>query len=381
MSEEGLDHLHKIAGLAFLRYASGSRSNYRRLYGVIEAASHYFENLMREMLNEPWLASYEEMLQARIMKRKYITYSAYMATLSSYPLLARVAGLREIVSTILAKMTLITGIKTLDNLNDSLHSREEAVKSLERQFEAMTKGVFTPLGDDSLKARAENSALLLSSLIHRWLSSRVPGAHRMRRVFLDDLRRYIEGQKLSFNQQSREHRKSLNIFTYLGNVNEKGIGRIWVGLDLCMLEQKVQGLDDSIIQGLRESFDYLFKSCNIYDDVADLDVDMAAGIWNSVVYLGIDRGKLRVDGGFSLERSLLRDTVRLGDLHYLRAVDAARRVGCILGFDVSGLLKCYMVLRYFVMRKWFFRAKNPLDMIDFLNVRVPPHIQKYAIQI
>jgi len=378
MVEEGLDQLHKIAGLALLRYASGSGTNYKRLYGIINAASSHFENLMKTMLNEPWLATYDEMLKASIMKRKYITYSAYMATLSSYPLLERVATFREIVSTILAKMTLITSIKTLDNINDSLHSREEAVESLDRQFEAINKGFFTPLTERSLKARAENSALLLSSLIHSWLNSKVPGAVRTREIFLEDLRRYIGGQKLSFDQQSREHRRSLNIFTYLKNVNEKGIGRIWVGLDLCMLEEKVHGLDDSIIKSLRESFDYLFKSCNIYDDVADLDVDMAGGIWNSVVYLGIERGKLVADGGFSFEKSLLRDTVRLGDLHYLKAVDAARRVGGVLGFNVVGLLKCYMVLRYFVMRKWFFRAKNPLDLIDFLNVRAPPHIQKYA---
>lgn len=336
---------------------------------------------MKKLLSSPSLASYDELVEAGIMKRKYIIYSAYMATLSSYPLLARVAGLRGTVSTILAKMTLITSIKMLDNLNDTLHTREEAANSLERQTEAMAKGVFTPVEGEDLKTRAENSSLLLSTLIHRWISTATPRAHRMRRIFLDDLRRYMDGQRQSFSQRSFGDREQLDIYTYLRCVNEKSIGRIWVGLDLCMLEHSSVGLDDEIINGLRESFDYLFKSCNIYDDVADLDVDMAGGIWNSVVYLGIDRGEIKPGGKISLGRSLLRDTVRLGDLHYLNAVECVKRVGRVLGFDMGGLLKCFMVLRYFVMRKWFFRSKNPLDLLDFMNVRVPLYIQRYAARV
>ncbi|MEM4297077.1 MAG: hypothetical protein QW815_01755, partial [Nitrososphaerota archaeon] len=235
-SEEGLDLLHKIAGLAFLRYSSGDGATYRRLYGIVLAASNHFEEFMKKLLSSPSLASYDELVEAGIMKRKYIIYSAYMATLSSYPLLARVAGLRGTVSTILAKMTLITSIKMLDNLNDTLHTREEAANSLERQTEAMAKGVFTPVEGEDLKTRAENSSLLLSTLIHRWISTATPRAHRMRRIFLDDLRRYMDGQRQSFSQRSFGDREQLDIYTYLRCVNEKSIGRIWVGLDLCMLE-------------------------------------------------------------------------------------------------------------------------------------------------
>ncbi|MEM4417012.1 MAG: hypothetical protein QXD32_03025 [Nitrososphaerota archaeon] len=374
--EEGLDIIHKAAGLAFMRYACGSGASYRRVYQLMTSVSRYFESYIRSLLDGPGLASYDELRKARLMKRKYVAYSAYMATLSSYPLLASRAGLREMASTIMAKMSLITGIKVLDNINDSLHSWEEAVKSLDRQYEAISTGVFQPVGGDDIKARAENSSLLISALVHRWLEREAANASKAREIFLEDLRRYIEGQKLSFSQQSVEHREKIDIYTYLRNVNEKSIGRIWVDLDLCMLEQTVAELDERVIYELREAFDYLFKSCNIYDDVADLDVDMAAGIWNSVVYLGMEKG---VSRGFEgVDRGLLRDTVRLGDLHYLKAVNAARRLGERLSFDVEGLLRCFTALRYFVMRKWFFRTKNPLDIIDFVNVRVTPEIMAYA---
>jgi hypothetical protein len=374
--EEGLDIIHKAAGLAFMRYACGSGSTYRRVYQLTQAVSRHFEFYIRTLLHGPGLASYDELRQAKLMKRKYIAYSAYMATLSTYPLLSSRAGLSEIASTIMAKMNLITSIKVLDNVNDSLHTWEEAVKSLDRQYQAITTGVFQPLEGDSIKARAENSSLLISALIHRWLEKQAAKASKARQIFLEDLRRYIEGQKLSFSQQSVEQRENLNIYTYLQNVNEKSIGRIWVDLDLCMLEQTVSDLNDEIIYKLRESFDYLFKSCNIYDDVADLDVDMAAGIWNSVVYLGMEKG---VSKGFEgIAKDLLRDTVRLGDLHYLKAVSAARKLGEKLSFDVEGLLRCFTALRYFVVRKWFFRTKNPLDIIDFVNVRVTPEIEAYA---
>jgi hypothetical protein len=123
--EEGLDPLTKLGGAVLLKHIAGSQKDFKKMLGTIWTASNYFEHTLVTLLRGPDLASYEEMLELGVMKKKYIPYSAYMAAISAYPLLSRVASQKQLLSTILAKMALILSIKVLDNINDTFHTTEE----------------------------------------------------------------------------------------------------------------------------------------------------------------------------------------------------------------------------------------------------------------
>ncbi|MCS7133359.1 MAG: hypothetical protein NZ921_00970 [Candidatus Caldarchaeum sp.] len=377
---EGLDYFTKSAGLAMLRYIAGNKTNLRNMLSIIREASTYFEKSMHTMLQNKHVASYDEMLTAGVMKKKYLPYSAYMATISAYPLLERKASRSEIFSTVLAKMALILSIKVLDNINDTFHTTEQAEASLQRQLHAVTRGQYIIAEETDFIGRAENSCIALAALVNKWLNKKTNTASVMRNSFFKDFELYISGQNATFRQQNEAVRHKLTIHDYLKNMNKKGVGRVWVGLDLCMLEhisEKTE-LDYKGFEYIRKGFDYVFKSSNYYDDVADLEVDLKLGIWNSVVYLGKDLGII-ANPEESLTNDLLkRYTIRLGDLHYLLGVEYLRQASKYIAFNQESLLASMNVFRIFTVRKWFFKSKNPSHFLDFLVARVPKELMRYS---
>ncbi|MEM4303374.1 MAG: hypothetical protein QW470_04805 [Candidatus Caldarchaeum sp.] len=378
--KEGLDPFTKAAGLMLLRYVAGGHKEFREMITLIRSASTYFEHTLRKILNGPRAATYDELLELGVMKKKYIPYAAYMATISTYPLLVYTASKSQILSTILAKMALILSIKVLDNINDTYHSLEEAAQSLDRQAKAIANGEFHVLEGTDIVKKAENSCLLMGLLVNYWLRNKVPNANITRKLFLLDLKKYIEGQCSTFKQQDKDARVSLSIYDYLRAMNEKGVGRVWVGLDLCMLENTSlkTSQDYRVVIPIRKAFDYIFKSSNYYDDVADLEADLKAGIWNSVVYLGKDLRLIASPQDAVKNNALKRYTIRLGDLHYLMGLQFLNQASKHIAFRCSSLKASMHVFRYFTVRKWLLKSKNPLNLIDFLGARAPPELLRYA---
>ena len=139
------------------------------------------------MLRGPELSSYEEMLELGVMKKKYIPYSAYMAAISAYPLLSRVASQKQLLSTILAKMALILSIKVLDNINDTFHTTEEAADSLQRQASAIVYGVYATQQPSTPVKKSENSCILLALLVNKWLKTAVPTSTTATRLLLENI--------------------------------------------------------------------------------------------------------------------------------------------------------------------------------------------------
>lgn len=378
--EEGLDPLTKTGGVLLLRYIAGSQDDFKKMLTMVWTASKYFEHSLGILLRGHGLSSYEDMVQLGVMKKKYIPYSAYMATISAYPLLSRIASRQHLLSTILAKMALILSIKVLDNINDTYHTTEEAVDSLQRQAAALISGnyidrhVYTPV------TRAENSCILLASLVNKWLKTVVPASKTSSKLFLDDLKTYIDGQCGTFLQQNTAQRNKLTIHDYLRRINEKGVGRIWVGLDLCMMEQ-LCGENKKTLTGfnlIRKGFDYVFKSSNYYDDVADLEADLDSGIWNSVVYLGLEMGLLQKPEDALKCNKVKKMTINLGDLHYLIGLCYLKRVSDYLPINEKSLLASMAVFRFFTARKWFFKSLNLLNFVEFLKSKVPDELHPYV---
>ncbi|MEM0337202.1 MAG: hypothetical protein QXN23_04630 [Candidatus Caldarchaeum sp.] len=379
-SGEGLDYFTKAAGLVMLRYMAGNRRNLSEMLCIIREASDYFGKTMENILGGEETASLQELMDLGVMKKKYLPYSSYMATISAYPLLRKKATRAQILSTVLAKMALILSIKVLDNINDTFHTTEEAEQSLQRQKKAIEEGAYTSAGNNDIIKRAENSCILLALLVNKWLKSLADRVSTAKKEFLRDLSLYIFGQGATFKQQSSLDREKLTIHDYLRNMNEKGVGRVWVGLDLCMLESLCEKTQEEIkgFEYLRKGFDYVFKSSNYYDDVADLSVDIGLGIWNSVVYLGRDLGIITKPEESLNNNFLKRQTIRLGDLHFLRGVDLLRQASKYVEFDEKSLIASMNVFRFFTVRKWFFQSKNPADFVDFLVARVPDTLMRYA---
>jgi hypothetical protein len=377
--EEGLDPLTKLGGAVLLKYIAGSQKDFKKMLGTIWTASNYFEHTLGTLLRGPELASYEEMLELGVMKKKYIPYSAYMAAISAYPLLSRVASQKQLLSTILAKMALILSIKVLDNINDTFHTTEEAVDSLQRQASAIIYGIYATQQPSTPVKKSENSCILLALLVNKWLKTAVPTSKTASKIFLDDLRKYIDGQRSTFLQQNAVRRNNLTIRDYLQQINEKGVGRIWVGLDLCMMEHLCAKNEKTYkgFQLLRKGFDYVFKSSNYYDDVADLEADLSMGIWNSVVYLGIDMGLLKKPEEALKSDRAKKMTIRLGDLHYLIGLSYLRHASKYLPVNEKSLLASMAVFRFFTARKWFFKSPNISNFVDFLKSKVPDELQPY----
>jgi hypothetical protein len=381
--EEGLDPLTKLGGAVLLKYIAGSQKDFKKMLGTIWTASNYFEHTLGTLLRGPDLASYEEMLELGVMKKKYIPYSAYMAAISAYPLLSRVASQKQLLSTILAKMALILSIKVLDNINDTFHTTEEAAESLDRQAAAVLNGAFIKRQATTSMNRAENSCLALAIIVNKWLNTSVQRSQVAKEIFFNDFKTYMEGQRASFIQQNILQRDGLTLCDYVKQVNKKGVGRIWVGLDLCMMEHLCEKNEKTYksFQFLRRGFDYIFKSFNYYDDVGDLDADLAVGIWNSVVYLGREMGLLEKPEDAIRCEKLKKLTISLGDIHYLIGRYYIRYACEYLPVNKSSLFASLAVLRFFTARKWFLKSPSLSKFVTLLKIRVSDELQPYVTYI
>jgi len=102
------------------------------------------------------------------------------------------------------------------------------------------------------------------------------------------------------------------------------------------------------------------------------------GIWNSVVYLGIDMGLLKKPEEALKSDRAKKMTIRLGDLHYLIGLSYLRHASKHLPVDEKSLLASMAVFRFFTARKWFFKSTNILNLIDFLKLKVPDELLPYA---
>ncbi len=396
-SSEGINTLYKLSGMSLLLGMSRFRSiSFVKVANQIRNVLKSFEIMLERRLNNPACAGYYYLKRSGLLKAKHYYYGAYLATLSSYPILYKTDE-KTILDAIFAKTAAITSIKILDNIDDRIYERMEAVNSQKKHLEAFTEKDFEMPTASSFLSKVENSCFEIARWTFNIAQKGVPDSAFTWKIYLEDFQRYIYGQIKSMSGKIEPDAKKPTIIDYIQKINEKSVGRIWVDIDLCLLESAIGKLTREelyVTQNIRNAADYLFKGCNIYDDVADLEEDLSLNIMNSVILLAIDRGhieerdlkrnkkelitKLKESGSIS-------ETVSLGDMIFFEGIKPLEEVKNINSLiDIDALIYGARILRAFAIRKWMLHERSIASFYDVmksfgnhLNSRIPACVQRY----
>lgn len=370
---EGLGGVYKLLGRL-----SWKKKGFEGAYGLARETVSRFEEILYEISEDQRCMHVRELNEKRLLKRKHYVYATYLAVLSSLPIL-RSAPREVLVDTLLGKVAMITSIKTLDNINDLWHTEEEARLSLNRQLNTFLGRESNFREDGTEVGMAENFTYRLAEITYEVLRRRANSNGRMFQKYLQDFEKYIKGQTDSMLQKKAE---SLDIRKFLRDVNEKGVGNVWIDIDFCVLEGLMDLSEDELksLELIGKCIDLVFKGCNVYDDVADLEEDLRSGIYNSVVYLAMDKGWHYTENGrLNVMNKAKIEAIRLGDLLFLRGLNylqEAKKLTRII--DTEGIEYGLKILRIFSMRKWLTRVSNPLTIASALMVKVTPSVMVYS---
>ncbi|MBU7047741.1 MAG: hypothetical protein HXS54_15000 [Theionarchaea archaeon] len=333
---------------------------YKMLSGVMGDAKSMYRSKLS--LLSSGCMEYIYLLESQYMKEKHWIYAILMAAAESLPLLYRKCTRDEVLKSILAKTSLGASSKLLDNLNDEIHTSEEALSSLENYLSALRSGEFEKKCNTPVE-RAESSACEMASWIYFSLNVDVPAFT----LYIQDCTNLVTGQI-----RSLEHKKKgwPSLSEYIESIAEKSIGDVWIDIDLCSFDV----LDDSLMK-LKKANEYIFKSSLVYDDVQDIFEDIRTHSVNSAVILGIERTIISPDDlqemqpfkivSLLRESGILRETVYLADALFLKGVDILMQVknSCI---DMKGLLKSFKLVRLFNLRKLLMMNKDFWTLKQFL---------------
>jgi hypothetical protein len=352
----------------------------RTAHLVREALCHYRRNLM-SLEELPHCMGCQEMAEGGLFKEKYWKFGIFMAAATSLPLLHKKATDKELIHAICAKASVSTSAKLLDNLNDKIHSYEEAVQSLSQYRSALGKGAYSVTGTSPI-LKAEQSAHEIATWVYPTLSQ-----HSDMRTFSDDVDRLVEGQIASLQHKKGKYP---SMKEYLSEICERSIGNVWIDIDLtaCIEENS----------DLKEGNDYIFKSYLIYDDVQDIFDDIKTNSVNSAIISGIEQGLLSESDIEEENRDriiqklnksgIFRDLLRLGDLVFLKGLETMLQ--CDRDFDRGGLAASLGMIRMFNIRRILKREKSLGILNTFFagrrqleNMRntAPAHIQELVAYV
>jgi len=295
----------------------------------------------------PGCLEYDALLEREYMKEKHWLYAILMAVMESLPLLYSMCTREEILQAVLAKTYLGTSSKLLDNLNDEIHTVEEALDSLENYLNALVYGTYKKK-DTTPVEMAETSACEMASWIYQCLNYDAPAFT----LYKEDCCKLVEGQISSLEHKSTEWP---SLKDYTDYIAEKSIGDVWVDIDLC----RVDFLDEDLLV-LKRGNEYIFKSSLVYDDVQDLTEDIETKSVNSVLVRALERGVITPEDleerepaelvKILEETGIVDDIICLADAFFLKGVYTflemeASRV------DMKGLLQSFRLVRLFNLRK------------------------------
>ncbi|MGQ9691779.1 MAG: hypothetical protein ACUVQY_11115 [Thermoproteota archaeon] len=360
---------------------------------MIKLAIERFKHQLAELDREICLTQ-EELCTGRLMKRKHYYYGAYLSALTSLPMLSLSSSDNLTLSSMTAKTAAITSIKVLDNINDQLSTKDEAVWSQQRHLEAFTGSpIHLGRSGDYLR-KAENSCMCMAQWTFNLLSQGLSNDAETLKVYLRDFKDYIEGQIRSMDEKAQDTTSIPTIRDYVQKINEKSVGKIWVDIDFCFFEKAIGKLrkdEFKSILCIRRAADYFFKGCNIYDDIADLEEDLKLGILSSVPLLALDMGKISDKdlkrGNDELlkilrRRGAVNDAVHLGDLIFLqgmRPLAEARQLTKLI--DVDAMTFGAKVLRMFAIRKWLLKERSLNSLSNTAVSLADPKLYKISDDI
>ncbi|KON26374.1 hypothetical protein AC481_07335 [miscellaneous Crenarchaeota group archaeon SMTZ-80] len=393
---DGLNLFYKISAVSLLSSMSRFPSiNLVSSLTQINKVLKSFEYMLTNNLNQPIFAGPVHLSKSGLLKKKHYNYGAYLAALSSFPILHRF-NKNYVFEAIFAKTAEITSIKILDNIGDRLYEKSDAVDSQNKHLEAFTEKEFIMPKKQSFLGKAENSCYEIARWTFNTVWNRTPDHSFTWKIYLEDFQNYIDGQINSMSAKIKDEAK-FKIKDYIQKVNEKSVGRVWIDIDFCLLEKALGEMNDKdmeTIYNTRKAVDYFFKGCNIYDDVADLEEDLSLNITNSVVLLALDRGLIKEKDLEKDKKSLIEklknckaieDAIWLGDLIYIEGIKTllkTYRSNEIV--DVDGLIYGAKILRAFAIRKWMMHEKSISSFLNIIksfgnheNIIIPDYIHEY----
>ncbi len=367
--KEGLNTLYKASAILWLLFCHRFPSL------RINTTSHFLKEAMRNYRDELYNLSYDpecldypSLIDLGYMKEKHWVYAAYIATITSLPLLHKVCDVQEILRAILAKTSFGTNIKLLDNLNDEIHDVSQALDSLCNWLSAHTKGEYINRNKDQdrIVIKAENSAFKMGTWVFEAISSCQLYASKMYEVYSNDAMKMVEGQINSIKHKADRKGKLPSIREYISNISEKNNGNLWIDIDLCFLENGLQGFKKDqlrAIELLKVGNSLIFKSSLFYDDAEDIYEDLRTESINSAIILALERGiisynDLKKKSSFEIvkrlrETGILMDVVRLADMFFITGIEMLDGIKDRLEgiLDKQGLIQSYRLLRMFLLRK------------------------------
>lgn len=351
--------------------------NYSTLTTLMKRAKAVYRDRLHQALSD-YLA-YNILLKKGYLKEKHWMYAIFMASAESLPLLYQECTREEILQCILAKTSLGTSSKLLDNLNDTIHTHKEALTSLENYLSALKTGEFEKRCSTVVE-RAESAACEIASWIYYALDDTAPAFSGYKR----DCTTLVEGQIMSLTHKSTGW-PSLSVYTE--SIAEKSIGDVWIDIDLC----RFTCLDEALVN-LKKGNEYIFKSSLVYDDVQDIYEDIRTKSVNAAVILGIEQDVITPDDLVTKDTGevvvLLRDSgvlqtvVYLADALFLKGVDIILQVESPR-IDMKGLLQSFRLVRLFNLRKLlkmnkdFWTLKQVLASFgdfEWLRNQIPDHV-------
>lgn len=350
--EQKTSLISRVAGTLWILLSQKYTSlRFNRILPVIKEALFCYEDKLNSLSNLPHCMNYTELLQKGFFKEKYWKFGLFMAAATSLPVLYNKVDHQDIIGSVCAKASVSTSAKLLDNLNDTVHSYQEALYSLSEYKCALQNGTYSV---ENPSSRAEQSAHEIATWVHHLVPS---GDNR---EFAGDVDRLVEGQIASL-QHKKEQYPSMK--EYLSRICERSIGNVWIDMDLALLEEeKTQ---------LKKGNEYIFKSYLIYDDVQDISEDLEFNSVNSAVILGLERGILSEDdiGQRSAQKiiqelkkaHIFEDLLCLGDVVFLKGLTIIKK--CDSAIDEQGLAASLGMIRMFNIRRILRREKT----LDILN--------------
>lgn len=366
--KEGLNSLYKAGAILWLllchRYSSLKFGN---TYCLINEAIRTYRHKLDSLSNYPECLDYPSLINNRYMKEKHWLYAAYIATITSLPLLYKVCNVEKILMAILAKTSFGSNVKLLDNLNDEIHDAYQALESLKNWLSAHIRGEYNheKINLDTV-TKAENSAFKMGTWVFNAVNLCKFNASHMYGIYVRDAIKLVDGQINSIKHKEDRKGKLPSLRDYIIKVSEKSIGDLWIDIDLCFFENELKGLNahqKRAIESLKFGNSLIFKSCLFYDDVQDIYEDLSTKSINSSIILAIEKGIISYHELKDIhvqdivkklkENGILMDIVRLADLFFITGIEAIYGIDNSLeGFiDKKGLIQSYRFLRMFLIRK------------------------------
>ncbi|MCP8314523.1 MAG: hypothetical protein H3Z53_09165, partial [archaeon] len=314
--------------------------------------------------------------------------------------LYKTCNAQEILGAILAKTSLGTSAKLLDNLNDKIHGVSHAFESLDNMLSAYTEGAYKSVRKDANNTvtGAENSAFEMGRWVFKTLKPCQIYAPEAYSTYTKDVMKLYQGQLESIRHKMAQKDGIPSIRRYLDSISEKSIGDIWIDIDLCFLEGNLGEFskDESrAIDLLKIGNSLVFKSSLVYDDVQDIYEDLSTNSINSAIILAIERGiisqrDLKEKSQDEIvkrmeEEGILMNTIRLADTIFLKGIEMVNSIGSSLDeiLDKKGLIQGFRFVRLFNLRKLLIRNKNyetiklffsSLDDFEKMKMNIPDDI-------